>query len=383
MCNTTKLSESITELKLTCGGNFFQWALFKTFDRATLFRRSFTSMTTTVVHRARNIIKLYLVRIHLNDEFCDAVCQLPRLSHLRLSQCDIEPRSTMPLMCPVEHLTASLEDINVMYNFMAKLPRLRWYNSRRSDGLLDVSALSNLISTLERIVLSNISDDNMESLRFLLASSVTRLPLTHLKMSTRTGDLKLTNLLNFIPALSHTSLQYLSIEVEGHCPPYLLRRIATHAPQLRSLTLVHSTGYQPILLSGTKAKRRWPCAMQSYIAALAGFSRLEYFGWNPRTDILYFPDALPCFEADSYDGAHDLSGAEEEADWLASLSVGFCPSLEFMAFLNTVDVKLYRLRPTITILEGKRAADVRNVHDPDSNHSWPLLNPDLEPSPGW
>lgn len=91
------------------------------------------------------------------------------------------------------------------------------------------------------------------------------------------------------------------------------------------------------------------------------------------------------FEADCHDRAHDLSEAYDEADRMAALFAACCPGLEILATLHTNGFTgaLYRLRPAIENLHGERAAEIRNTYDPDEAHSWPLLDPDLEPSPGW
>ena len=230
------------------------------------------------------------------------------------------------------------------------------------------------LDTLERIVLRDMVHDDILTLTFLLASYTEPTPLSHLKITTALGISKDT-LFHFLESLSHTSVEYLSLYGVGYADAGLLYHIATHAPHLRALTLVYRESPQA-------SSHCWPDATWEYAAALAGFSQLEYFGWNSRVTTAYFPDALPCFESDNYCDMHALSEADDETEGLCALFAAYCPSLAFLR-TNMGSDRLFRLRPTVEIVDEERVEQILNTYDPGDRYSWPLLDPDLEPLPWW
>ncbi|KIP01153.1 hypothetical protein PHLGIDRAFT_38385 [Phlebiopsis gigantea 11061_1 CR5-6] len=381
---TPKIANSITDLKLTCWKPYhLRLGLDRVFNgpnEVVVFQTLVTSTLTPVLGHCRNVTKLLLDGIRITDEFRDAVCQLPQVSHIRFLSCEfaLSTSSTSSAICPAQHVSISA-GVTAPLTIAPMLPKMRWcslFHSQESFSVL-VPSVTKPLDTLERIILHDMSRDELRTLTHLLSSYVLPAPLTHLKITTA-PDIPKNTLLRFIESLAHTSVEYLSIDSIGYAGVDLLHHVALHIPRLRALTLV----YRDDPLAGPAACY-WPCSAWEYAEALARLGLLEYFGWNHRVDTVYFPDALPYFEAGSHNGAHGLSEADSEVDTLFALFAAYCPRLKILAMLKMLGEseafdRLFRLRPTMESLKEEDAVEVRSVYDPSGGYSWPLLDPGLE-----
>lgn len=341
ICSRPDIAERIRRLTLSC----WEWddirrvVLKNDLDSLVLNRMRDVTLRTT------NLTVLNLYYISITQEFAEAIFALPHLSCLSLDCCKTELALQEPQTTPrqLEHLLVRYHDMlasNQYWSLLRYLPNVRClqvYVNKRTNSIPPALFIghTNPFATLERLQVlplnRNRDEDDFPRLLSLLRDAPT-LHLTHVKLRIPVGISELETRV-LVDALAPAPLRVLVLEGLYAAPPALFEHIAGALPALEGLTLL----FHKSPLKQRLRQTRWPAAAWEYAAALAAFTRLEYFGWNFRVGAMPSPAAMLHFEtgfccAGECVHAEAVDATVDDVDGLLPLFAARCPTLRSLAF---------------------------------------------------
>jgi hypothetical protein len=352
-----------------------------------------------LIQRTHNVRRLRLCSLVITRGMMESIVSLPNLTDLQVIEC-VASEFPLPISStsPLHHLTlkVSFADPSV-WKLGPSLANLQCLSLSAGAGSTclppsEVYTHWNPFVTLEKVLIDSMEPLEVFDLIMLIRESSVaanqRLRLTHFKISVTFG-LTLEVIEDLLSCLEGAPIRVLALDGVLAAPPGLLDRIARTFPDLVSLTLVYRYPHPD-------ADHRidwalWPSPTWEYAQRLAGFGRLEYFGWNLDVRDSYSPRALEIFETgcigqtashipinDSIDqGSQDQDDAfGDYSDHVAKLLAAHCPSLKTVVFLKAdLPYRSHRIRRSM--LSGNTRAYCFAItytefydYDPSFDHGW-------------